>query len=85
MTFTHSGCPVHDARSLVHSQRDEAERGQLSFVVAMILFPVMALIFLLNCMADYEPVSSPFTKIEVGLLRHRREVTPLAPAPSLAV
>ncbi|KAK3912845.1 Canalicular multispecific organic anion transporter 2 [Frankliniella fusca] len=46
------------------SERAEAERGQLSFVLAMILFPVLVLIFLLNCLADHEPTSSPFTKVE---------------------
>ncbi|KAE8736524.1 ABC-transporter, subfamily C member 18, partial [Frankliniella occidentalis] len=46
------------------SERTESERGQLPFVLTMILFPALVLIFLLNCLADYEPVSSPFTKVE---------------------
>lgn len=56
---------LHAEATSLPLQRKISERGQLPFVVHMILFPVIALIFLLNCFVDREPVSSPFTKIEV--------------------
>ncbi|KAJ1525343.1 hypothetical protein ONE63_010161 [Megalurothrips usitatus] len=40
------------------------QEGPVPFYVALILFPVLALLFLMNCVVDHEPIHSPFSKIE---------------------
>ncbi|KAE8736542.1 ABC-transporter, subfamily C member 17, partial [Frankliniella occidentalis] len=46
------------------TERAQSERGRLPFLLTMIHLPVLVLVALLNCLVDYEPVSSQYTSIE---------------------
>lgn len=55
-----AGLPQLRSEIILHSEKEDDENVQYNFVSYMVYYPLIVLMFVLNCFADLPPKDSPY-------------------------
>lgn len=55
-----AGLPQLRSEIILHSEKEDDENVQYNFVSYMVYYPLIVLMFVLNCFADLPPRDSPY-------------------------